>query len=88
MTDPAVDAAQRACEPHGVSHFVGPGRYALRGAREALAPLRELHRLDGCPERDDCTDPEHLTLCSGCYQEWPCRTAPLIYSSDELGDTP
>lgn len=41
-SDPAEEAAKRACGPHGVSPYVGPGRYAMRGAREALAPLREM----------------------------------------------
>lgn len=40
--DAAVEAAKRATAPHAVSPFVGPGRYALHGAREALAPIRDL----------------------------------------------
>lgn len=42
MTDPGIEAARKATEGK-VSHFMGPGRYALIGAREALGPIRELH---------------------------------------------
>ena len=46
---------------------------------EALAPIRELHRLDkelSCG--DGCCD-----TCE-CGHPWPCDTALLIYTSEEL----
>lgn len=42
--DPAIEAAERVTQPRGIPWAVGPGRYALHGAREALAPIRELHK--------------------------------------------
>lgn len=75
MSDPAVDAAQRATQPHGIPWAVGPGRYALHGAREALAPIRELHR------------PDDSAVCAECDMWWPCSTARLVYTTDELKET-
>lgn len=83
-SDPAEEAAKRACGPHRVSPYVGPGRYAMRGAREALAPLRELHRHGECPENDLCELPDHLSLCVTCCRPWPCATAKLVYPAEEL----
>lgn len=81
MTDPAVEAARRACEPMGVSHLVGPGRHALRGAREALAPIREVI---------DCLE---VDLANAPHESWPAivvealgRLEPLIYTTEELTD--
>lgn len=111
-TDPAVDAAQRACEPHAVSHLIGSGRYALLGAREALKPIRELHkRVPGLELADECSHveydhPSHFEdqwgewicgdsptgdwYCNECRADdgsvidWPCPTATLVYSAEEL----
>ncbi|MGP3708512.1 hypothetical protein [Gordonia paraffinivorans] len=114
--DPAVDAAQRVTQPRGIPWAVGPGRYALHGAREALAPIRELHRPghpvytqghgadfeDLCP---DCRgkagvhecgcwgDYDRDIYCATCRDEkgrhavWPCATALLVYTTDELEET-
>lgn len=75
MTDPAVAAAERVTQPRGIPWAVGPGRYALHGAREALAPIRELHR------------PDDSAVCAGCDMPWPCATAHLAYTTDELKET-
>jgi hypothetical protein len=50
----------------------------MEAAREALKPIRELHQPESC--RSDDFDPE----CVDCNQLWPCDTAQLIYSSEEL----
>lgn len=76
--DPAVEAAKRATAPHAVSPFVGPGRYALYGAREALAPLRELHTR---------RQKMHNAICDECRTYWPCATAKLIYTREELEES-
>lgn len=53
------------------------GSLAIAAAREALAPLRELHIDDG------------LGFCSTCdSQDWPCDSAKLIYTSAELAGGP
>ena len=87
-SDPAEEAAKRACGPHGVSPYVGPGRYAMRGAREALEPLKQLHRKvtkDVWWHRDPGS-PTTYAACSGCPVDvhWPCATAKLIYPAEEL----
>ncbi|UTN92989.1 hypothetical protein SEA_FINKLE_75 [Gordonia phage Finkle] len=131
--DPAVNAARRAwksrftspdsdsgIEAWGFEKDVrtnGPAVSMTLAAREALAPIRELHRkaaifehVDGC----DNDDAEHESLwhfeaangemvceslpvlgwtCGECAEvadladdlpEWPCATAKLIYTSEEL----
>lgn len=85
MNDPAIEAAQRATGGR-VSHLVGPGRYALRGAREMADPIRELHRPDAghSPECECGLAPGALPNCLGCSDDWPCATAKLVYSSEEL----
>jgi len=76
MTDPAVEAAKRVAEKIIVCGF-GNKLYPsdlLLAAREALAPLRELHKRQGI----------NSVLCRECDQYWPCGTAKLIYREDEL----
>lgn len=65
------------------------GDHMEAAAREALAPIKELHRpLDrsNLPYSVD-----NRVVCNHCLGpiDWPCPTSLLIYSSDELtgGDT-
>jgi len=91
MSDPAVDAALRQLkEQFGTQWTPTAGEdgrpfYTVRvrteAAREALKPLRELHYsvrdcigLRICPE---CT-------CRDSQVMWPCATARLIYTTEEL----
>lgn len=83
MTDPAVEAAKRVGEtlPYGFfSRLTSSDLIAT--AREALAPLRELHKQAtdeyGCP----------WLICSDCDHNWPCPSAKLIYREDELDGRP
>ncbi|AWY06556.1 hypothetical protein HOT45_gp55 [Gordonia phage Trine] len=77
MTDPAIAAAQRATN----GPINGPvGAFALQAAREALAPIRDLHQ----PARDGA-----WTVCLHCsigasFVPWPCATALHAYSDHEL----
>lgn len=76
MNDPAVEAANRAWMGH--THPLAQD-IAEQGAREALAPLRELHKeIVWYPGQSD------KTICSECKLFWPCATAKLIYPDDEL----
>lgn len=87
MSDPAVEAAQRAY-PCARTRLRSEAildrdlkRVAEAGAREALAPLREIHR------REDDWSVQHQVLtpmCRECALEWPCATAKLIYPEGEL----
>lgn len=91
MTDPAIEATQRAI---GKVQRSEPYRWAESGAREALAPLRELHRPfsrpASCYSRSNmitCYSRSNMiTVCNHCLgpRDWPCPTARLIYSTEEL----
>lgn len=78
--DPAIEAAERVTQPRGIPWAVGPGRYALHGAREALAPIRDLHR----PSDDECRCCKHCIECGEIGTGWPCDTAKLVYTDREL----
>lgn len=89
MPDPAVDAAQRVCEANEDLVHVEPYAALEAAAREALAPIRELHT-----SRWSCGNPRHTnpeygcpecaTACAECGDYWPCDTARLVYRKDEL----
>lgn len=91
MADPAIEAAQRAA--HIVSHDgrgneINPWQGRVFAAREALKPIRELHQ----PEWDNCINAccsgkeckNRTRICGHCWGEWPCDTAKLIYTTEEL----
>lgn len=93
--DPAIAAAQRAWDSEGwggpgrpLSEGLSEGSLAEAAAREALAPLRELHRpVDSLGK----TGAKVCATCRdlfGSLAVWPCSSAPLLYSSSELeGDS-
>lgn len=78
--DPAVEAAQRVWEPWWA--LPGSEGKLTEAAREALAPIRELHRPH---ETNDPRSP-HDVVCNHCLgpKKWPCPTARLIYPESEL----
>ncbi|MEJ9078573.1 hypothetical protein WKY82_09145 [Gordonia malaquae] len=78
-TDPAIEAVQRARECDNSRLWALKDEALTPVAREALAPIRELHKPYLC----HCDAPHHA--CEGCLEEWPCDTARLIYSETELG---
>lgn len=86
--DPAVQAAQRADEMCDGTWIDGGRELAVTAAREALAPIRELHRptehtrLVGFP-RAYQAEP----YCVEDQKSWPCDTARLCYTTGEL-ETP
>ena len=79
MTDPAVEAAKRVGEtlPYGFFSRLTPSDL-IAAAREALAPLRELHKR--------VTDDGGRPGCATCgwVDGWPCSTAEHLYREDEL----
>lgn len=78
--DPAVEAAQRVWEPHWA--LPGSEGKLAAAAREALAPIRKLHR----PSDDECHCCRHCLECGDIGTEWPCDTARLIYTTEELNN--
>lgn len=70
VTDPAVEAAERATQPRGIPWAVGPGRYALHDLHQ---PAREGTWLV-------CA---HCSRRSSIVR-WPCDTAELVYADHEL----
>lgn len=84
MTDPAVEAAQRAWDKNKVRSF---SVQRIMAAREALAPLRDLHRpFDRRTSIYPIPNDPHTIVCRHCLGpiDWPCATARLIYREDEL----
>ena len=84
MNDPAADAAQRMWALNGWLYGTGGRELAEVAAREALKPLRELHRPLDRPISWGNTQTERV--CHHCLGpvKWPCATARLVYSSEEL----
>lgn len=70
------------------------GAWAAESAREALASVRELHqrgdRCRCCAGWDEMNKPIVRYVCTGCtpgaphYHHWPCATALLVYTAEEL----
>lgn len=82
MPDPAKKAVNLALAKHWeiVDSAIQPYLPVLNDvAREALRPLRELHRR---------TDMPHWSpWCLPCKTTWPCATARLVYTSEELAES-
>ncbi|AXQ64965.1 hypothetical protein SEA_RENAUD18_58 [Mycobacterium phage Renaud18] len=73
MSDPAVEAAALVWDgdPNQLAHNL------VDAAREMAKPIRKLHHpID---EHGDSVEE-----CSECRHRWPCDTAKLIYTSEEL----
>lgn len=93
MSDPAEEAARRA---FAYWRSMGMKKSAdvttVTAAREALAPLRELHKPwreyhhDGMLAGASCKTCAHDDSFGLVWQQWPCATAKLIYSDEELND--
>ncbi|MGB3302668.1 MAG: hypothetical protein WBA98_08260 [Gordonia sp. (in: high G+C Gram-positive bacteria)] len=72
MSDPAIEAADRAWDERGFDAS------AADIAREALAPIRELHfQSTRLPSR-------LYRHCVTCRTPWPCPTARFCYTTEEL----
>ena len=74
MADPAIEAGNRVFKQF--SELANPTQYTVAAAREALKPIRELHRPEPYAQGPD--------YCMGCDNQWPCDTAKLIYTTEEL----
>lgn len=90
MSDPAVDAAMRVAErtPDAPIGFREAYQRILT-AREALKPIRELHspgeKCTCCWGHYEDGSPVHKRrMCTACGVHWPCDTAKLVYSTEEL----
>lgn len=87
MSDPAIEVAQRVW--HAWTYTDASLKdLAEAAAREALKPIRELHKtswdncINACCSGADC---KHRTqICGHCWDQWPCDTAKLIYTTEEL----
>lgn len=80
MSDPAVDAARRAMkhDPHQGVSLYDIAEIRVNAAREMAKPIRKKHR----PIDDYGDGILHCLTCSPV--RWPCDTAKLIYTSEEL----
>lgn len=75
MSDPAVEAAQRAYAVNCADATVYDE--AVTAAREMAKPIRTLH----APEYDEDLESNQ---CYECSDDWPCDTAKLVYTTEEL----
>ena len=87
--DPAVEAARRVWARDHIGPVLAPSEAMEDAAREALKPIRELHKPARiCPSLDhtnfDMTCPACESVCDQCSTEWPCDTAHRCYSTEEL----
>ena len=77
--DPAVEAALRVGYTAG--EMLSREEQLTAAAREALKPIRELHQpitMCGVTCCQRCRTPD------GASASWPCATAKLVYTSEEL----
>lgn len=81
--DPAVEAARLAISRFSTGTHLYPRSVAVEAAREALAPVRDVHRRF---ERVGYPGADGRVVCSHCLGpvDWPCATARLVYSAEEL----
>lgn len=89
--DPAVEAAETvllSVKGFGEVGKVGEA-LVLASAREALAPLRTIHRpFDRrTMEFANKSDP-YTIVCNHCLGpvKWPCPTASYLYTDQEIAD--
>lgn len=70
MTDPAVEAAERACTKHGFGD--------IKSAREALKPIREWYENLADTYSEGCTG--NALIVKRFLED----LAPLIFTTEEL----
>lgn len=80
MSDPAADAALLALV-RMTGKAWNRGQALETAARESLAPIRELHKRAYL--NDNPYEPAKWD-CDECETPWPCDTARLCYTTDEL----
>jgi hypothetical protein len=88
MSNPALKAARRAWDSRKLV-VNRPAHYMEAAAREALKPVRELHKpfWENCINACCCSGEQckhRSRLCAGCDEYWPCATAKLVYAADDL----
>lgn len=80
MSDPAIEAARRV-EVMRLAGKLGPQTREEAAAREMANPIRDVHK----PEDNWSFERQSLDRnCAECDVEWPCYTAKLIYTTEEL----
>lgn len=113
MSDPAIEAARWAWDAIPERSYKTRTDVMEAAAREALKPVRELHRPqvidclapncadEVCDHEDECPADHPVTVCAHCWEVvsddpyygeggitdrvfWPCDTALLVYTTEEL----
>lgn len=91
VNDPVMKAVQRAWSRRQLVTN-RPRLHMESAAREALKPIRELHKpkwdncINACCSGEQCK--HRSRLCAECDDYWPCKTARLVYVAGELEDFP
>ena len=95
MSDPAINAAQRAWDERyrSTEHWIfensladdGLAKGLVAAASEMAKSVQELHKrvVAAVWWHIDPEDPTVYIQCS-CGSEWPCETAKRVYPSEEL----
>lgn len=87
MSDPSIDAAQRAWDFSDWNTYTAcsEGSLAVAAAREMAKSVQGLHKrvVAAVWWHIDPEDPTVYIQCS-CGSEWPCETAKRVYPSEEL----
>ncbi|MBV6360419.1 hypothetical protein R2325_16320 [Mycobacteroides chelonae] len=82
MSDPAVEAAQRAWDALPERFYATREQVMEAAAREMAKSVQDLH----VPFMVTSPDDEQWIECESCRGEyWPCETAKRVYPSEELG---
>ena len=92
MSDPATEAVQRSWPRWRKLVSNRPRVYMEVAAREAVKPIRQLHKpqwnncINACCSGEQCR--HRNQVCEHDYDEWPCDTAKLAYTSEEVAAGP
>ncbi|KPG13756.1 hypothetical protein AN911_00125 [Mycobacteroides immunogenum] len=81
MTDPAVEAAQRAWDTLPERSYATRQQIMEAAALEMAKSVQELHK----PAPYALSNPDPRPFCWECDDDWPCETAKRVYPSEELG---
>ncbi|MGC7251477.1 hypothetical protein RBA00_20870, partial [Mycobacteroides abscessus subsp. massiliense] len=82
MSDPSIDAAQRAWDALPERFYATREQVMNAAAREMAKSVQEVHRPVAYINRQRC--------CLTCWDNngkphlWPCETAKRVYPSEEL----
>lgn len=85
MSDPSVEAAQRAWDLLPERSYATREQVMKAAAREMAKSVQELHRPGPLSGFSTSWMTGAKAECTTCRRGWPCETAIRVYPSEELG---